>query len=107
MWEIIHREGYDQQVRRSAEAVASWLGCRPRARLVLLRAGGEVKVIEEMYEGCLRVGSGLAAQRPSSPAAMPFGGALFSAISTRLYFQPGWKSVKRDRTPIFSRYGLF
>jgi ATP-dependent exoDNAse (exonuclease V) beta subunit len=46
MREIVRREGYDQQVRRSAEAVAAWLGCRPQARLVFLRVEGEVKVIE-------------------------------------------------------------
>ncbi len=45
--DLIHQEGYDWQIRRYVDAVAPWLGVRPRARLVFLQVGGEVHIFEE------------------------------------------------------------
>ena len=47
MQRTIQREGYDAQVRRYVEAVAALIGQPARARLVFLRVGGEVCVVEE------------------------------------------------------------
>lgn len=45
-WQVIRSEGYDEQVKRYAQAFASQTGQTARARLVFLRFNNQVKVIE-------------------------------------------------------------
>jgi len=44
--EIIRREGYEKQMQRYIEAVSSWMGSRPIARLVFLQVAGGIQIFD-------------------------------------------------------------